>query len=55
MIGGSGQTPNLLRQWELGKVPKAMTDEHGAAAGERTEGKKKKRTRPRWLRFWRER
>jgi hypothetical protein len=54
VIGGSGQTPNLLRQWELGKVPKAMTDEHGAAAGERTEGTKKKR-RPRWLRFWRER
>lgn len=58
MIGGPGPTPNLLRQYELGAVPKEMAEENDAAAAphggaEQREEGKEKRSRWRWLRFWR--
>ena len=54
MIGGPGPTPNLLRQYELGAVPKEVAEEHEVA--EPHDGRaeeKNERTRRRWLRFWR--
>jgi len=56
MIGGLGPTPNLLRQYELGKVPKELADEEarepkGVHGEKRAE--ERKRSRRRWLRFWR--
>ena len=54
MIGGqAGPPPNLLKQWELGTVPKELAHEHGSEDGERTEGKQKLGARRRWFRFWR--
>ena len=56
MIGGPGPTPNLLRQYELGMMPKEMADEEAheprnAHHEERT--LKRKRSRRRWFRLWR--
>jgi len=56
MIGGqAGPPPNLLRQWELGTMPKELADEHGTSDGEHVEEKQKGGTRRRWFRFRRKR
>jgi hypothetical protein len=55
MIGGPGPTtPNLLRPYELGAVPKEMAEEKDEAHEPRdAEAKGSKRTRRRWWRFGR--
>lgn len=54
--GGPWPTRDLLRQYELGTLPKEMAEEkarepEGAHDVKRT--KEGKRSRRRWLRFWR--
>lgn len=58
MIGPSGPVPNLLRQYELGKVPKEMAEEHDAdvpPGGQTKERAERKEKRRRWRRLFRRR
>jgi hypothetical protein len=55
MIGGPGPTPNLLRQYELGTVPKEMAEDNDATREHHDAESKKDSsgTRRRWWRFFR--
>jgi hypothetical protein len=60
MIGPTGPVPNLLRQYELGAVPKEMAEEHDTAElhdghTEEPAERGRKHSRRWWSRFFRRR